>query len=330
VGDVSGKGVPAALFMAVTKTMLKTSAMDDPSPASIFTRVNDELSADNPASMFVTMFLALVNVRTGEFRYCNAGHNPPYLLHSDRALTCLNERHGPIVGAMPGIVYKEGKGQLAEDDMLYIFTDGVTEAMDTEGNLYSESRLEKFLRGREGSTSRAMAEASLKEIEDYALGAEQADDITILVFRFNRALGGTAGQVLELSVKADLSEIQRVNAAIESFCEDRGLPAGISQKLGIILDELLNNTISYGFTDDGEHEIQVHIEFADNRVIVKVSDDGIPFNPFDQVAPDTTLSIEERGIGGLGVLLIREMTDRQTYQRLSNKNIVTFTVKTEN
>jgi sigma-B regulation protein RsbU (phosphoserine phosphatase) len=330
VGDVSGKGVPAALFMAVTKTMLKTSAMGDPSPASIFTRVNDELSADNPASMFVTMFLALVNVRTGEFRYCNAGHNPPYLFHKGGALTCLNERHGPIIGAMPGIVYKEGKGQLAEDDMLYIFTDGVTEAMDANGNLYSETRLEEFLSDLECPTSRSVAEASLEEIEGYASGAEQADDITILVFRFNRALGETAREVLELSIKADLSRIQLVNEAIDSFCRDKGQPAGISQKLGIILDELLNNTISYGFSDDGEHEIQIQIEFAENRVVVTVRDDGVPFNPFDQVAPDTTLSIEERGIGGLGVLLVQEMTDRQTYQRLSNQNIVTFTVKTEN
>ena len=141
VGDVSGKGVPAALFMAVAKTMLKTSAIDDPSPASIFTRVNDELSADNPASMFVTIFLALVNIRTGEFRYCNAGHNPPYLLHENHSFTCLNARHGPIIGAMPGIAYKESKGQLAQSDILYIFTDGVTEAMDTNGNLYSDCLL---------------------------------------------------------------------------------------------------------------------------------------------------------------------------------------------
>ena len=330
VGDVSGKGVPAALFMAVTKTMLKTSAMDDPSPASIFTRVNDELSADNPASMFVTMFLALVNVRTGEFRYCNAGHNPPYLLHRSRALTCLNERHGPIIGAVPGVVYKEGKGRLAEDDMLYIFTDGVTEAMDTSGNLYSETRLEGFLSGLGGVTSQAMAEASLKEIEDYASGTEQADDITILVFRFNRALGEAAGPVLELSVKADLCEIQRVAESIELFCGEAGLPVTISQKLGIIFDELLNNTISYGFNDEAEHEIKIRIEYAGGRVVVKVSDDGMPFNPFDQIGPDTTLPIEEREIGGLGVLLVKEMTDSQAYQRLSNKNIVTFAIEAGN
>ena len=329
VGDVSGKGVPAALFMAVTKTMLKTSTIDDASPASIMTRVNDELSEDNPASMFVTVFLALVNVRTGEFRYCNAGHNPPYVLHKSQPITCLDSRHGPIIGAMPGIAFKEDKGQLAEHDTLYVFTDGVTEAMDVEGNLYSEQRLEEFFSGLGPATSKAITDASLQEIEEYALGAEQSDDITILAFQFNQSKGDMASQVLELTAAADLSEIQRVNDRVESFCREAGLPPGISQKLGIILDDLLNNTISYGFNDEAEHEIEIRIEHADGRLVIKVSDDGIPFNPFDQVGPDTTLSVEERKIGGLGVLLVKEMTNSQAYQRLSNRNIVTLTIHTE-
>ena len=286
VGDVSGKGVPAALFMAVTKTMLKTSTIDDASPASIMTRVNDALSEDNPASMFVTVFLALLNVRTGEFRYCNAGHNPPYVLHKSQPFTCLDARHGPIIGAMPGIAFKEDKGQLAEHDTLYVFTDGVTEAMDVEGNLYSEQRLEEFFSGLGPATSKAITDASLQEIEEYALGAEQSDDITILAFRFNQSKGDMASQVLELTAAADLSEIQRVNDRVESFCREAGLPPGISQKLGIILDDLLNNTISYGFNDEAEHEIEIRIEHADGRLVIKVSDDGIPFNPFDQVGPD--------------------------------------------
>jgi sigma-B regulation protein RsbU (phosphoserine phosphatase) len=329
VGDVSGKGVPAALFMAVAKTMLKTSAIDDPSPASIFTRVNDELSADNPASMFVTIFLALVNVRTGEFRYCNAGHNPPYLLQKSRSFTCLNQRHGPIIGAMPGIAYKESKGQLAQNDILYIFTDGVTEAMDADGNLFSERRLEEFFGRLDDATSKSIADASLQEVEEYALGTEQADDITILAFRFSRSKGEVAGHILELSVAPDLAEIQKVNDSVESFCGEAGLPASTAQKLGIILDELLNNSISYGFNDEVEHEIQIYIEYADGRVVVKVTDDGIPFNPFDQIGPNTTLSVDEREIGGLGILLVKEMTDSQAYQRQSNRNIVTLTINTE-
>jgi sigma-B regulation protein RsbU (phosphoserine phosphatase) len=144
VGDVSGKGVPAALFMAVTKTMIKSQATDDPSPASIITRVNDDLSADNPASMFVTLFIAIVNTRTGEFRFTNAGHNPPYILRSDE-LECLDQRHGPIIGAVEGVAFREDSASLNRADTLLIFTDGVTEAMSPADELYSEARLEALL-----------------------------------------------------------------------------------------------------------------------------------------------------------------------------------------
>ena len=187
--------------------------------------------------------------------------------------------------------------------------------MDTDGNLYSDSRLEEFL-GNVGSTSsRAIADASLQEIEDYAVGAEQADDITILAFQFKRSHQETTGHVLELTASADLGEITRINESIKSYCDEAGLPAEVSQKLGIIFDDSLNNTISYGFKDDAEHEIQIYIEYAEGQVAVKITDDGIPFNPFDQIGPDTTLSVEEREIGGLGILLVKEMTDKQAYQR---------------
>ena len=146
LGDVSGKGVPAALFMAVTKTMIKTQAADDSSPASIVTRVNEELSADNPACMFVTLFVAIVNVRSGELRFTNAGHNPPYILRHDGKLDCLDQRHGPIIGAVEGVAYREDQIEIGEKDTLLLFTDGVTEAMDTSNQLYSEARLEEFLK----------------------------------------------------------------------------------------------------------------------------------------------------------------------------------------
>ena len=119
IGDVSGKGVPAALFMAVTRTMIKSSAMGDHSPASIVTRVNEELSADNPQCMFVTLFVGIVNVRTGTFRFTNAGHNPPYIIPARKELICLDQRDGPIIGAIGGIAYKENELSFSLNDTLF-------------------------------------------------------------------------------------------------------------------------------------------------------------------------------------------------------------------
>ncbi len=180
VGDVSGKGVPAALFMAVTQSMIKTRASDDYSPASIVTRVNDALSADNPSSMFVTLWLGILNIKTGELRYTNAGHNPPYIKLQNGQLECMNKRHGPIIGAVEGVAFKEDRTRLSKGDLVLVFTDGVTEAMDTEDQLYSDERLVDFLNSRDFSSAEELVVNTLVSVEEYTVGAEQSDDITIL------------------------------------------------------------------------------------------------------------------------------------------------------
>jgi len=327
VGDVSGKGVPAALFMAVSQTMIKTAASGDRSPASIMTRVNDALSTDNPASMFVTLFLAIVDIRTGRFRYCNAGHNPPYIVHPDGHLTCLNQRHGVVMGAMPGLAYGEDEASLGKADNLFIFTDGVTEAMDPGGQLFGEKRLENFLNSADRSTAQILTGSALQSVEGFAAEAEQADDITILVYRLQEAPTITERSSLEISISADIAEIARVQQATDEFVDKTNIGVAATQKMGITLDELLNNTISYGFDDPRGHEIHVNIELNNDHISLRVSDDGVPFNPFTHSDPDTSLSIEEREIGGLGVMLVKKLTDSQAYQRLSDRNVVTLTIE---
>jgi len=327
VGDVSGKGVPAALFMAVSQTMIKTAASGDRSPASIMTRVNDALSTDNPASMFVTLFLAIVDIRTGRFRYCNAGHNPPYIVHPDGHLTCLNQRHGVVMGAMPGLAYGEDEASLGKADNLFIFTDGVTEAMDPDGQLFGEKRLENFLNSADRSTAQILTGSALQSVEGFAAEAEQADDITILVYRLQEAPTITERSSLEISISADIAEIARVQQATDEFVDKTNIGVAATQKMGITLDELLNNTISYGFDDPRGHEIHVNIELNNDHISLRVSDDGVPFNPFTHSDPDTSLSIEEREIGGLGVMLVKKLTDSQAYQRLSDRNVVTLTIE---
>jgi sigma-B regulation protein RsbU (phosphoserine phosphatase) len=325
VGDVSGKGVPAALFMAVTKTMLKTQAADDPSPASIVTRVNDDLSADNPASMFVTLFIAIVDTRTGEFCYTNAGHNPPYVLRGDTT-ECLNQRHGPVLGAVEGVAFRESMGSLHKDDTLLVFTDGVTEAMNTDDQLYTEARLEDLIAGNTDGPD-SLTRRIIDDVEKYATGAEQADDITILAYRAEAKLVAEDVGLLQIAIDSDLKEIERVNTEFEAFAAARNVPPGAIQKVRIVFDELLNNVISYGFDDDESHEIDIEVAFYPDHLVIEVSDDGIPFNPFDRVGPDTTLSIQEREVGGLGVLLVTEMMDECQYQRHKNRNTVIMTLE---
>jgi len=324
IGDVSGKGVPGALFMAVTRTMIKSSAMGDRSPASIVTRVNDELSADNPQCMFVTLFVGIVNVKTGGFRFTNAGHNPPYIIQEQGALVCLDQRDGPIIGAVGGIAYKENELSFSHNDILLLFTDGVTEAMDPAGELYLESRLEEFLDKQQALSTDKLVTEALDAVEEFAAEAEQADDITLLAFSLDIEPEETVHYQLELEARADLTEIERINQEFSVFADQHDLGAAVVQKVSIALDDLLNNVISYGFDDNEGHVIQITVDYADGRLEITIRDDGMPFNPFEQAQPDTALSVRDRKIGGLGVLLVTELMNDVSYQRQQDSNVVTL------
>jgi sigma-B regulation protein RsbU (phosphoserine phosphatase) len=322
VGDVSGKGVPAALFMAVTKTMIKARAMDDPSPASIITRVNDEMSEDNPSSMFVTLFIAICNVISGECRYTNAGHNPPYLRRASGQQEVLNQRHGPIIGAVKGLAYKEDLLQLNKGDQLLLFTDGVTEAMDPAETFFTEKRLEDFLHNSEFSSVKDLVTSSLEIVESFAAGADQADDITLLGFSLEKEPGQSLRSQLKLVIAAEFQEIDRLNREVAKFAEENGVPEAVIRKLNIALDDLVNNIISYGLDSNHEHSIEVQCVLSKGRLEVEVTDTGRPFNPFENLSVDTASSIENREVGGLGRLLVRELMDEVSYERHLDENAV--------
>lgn len=326
VGDVSGKGVPAALFMAVTKTMIKARAMDDPSPASIITRVNDEMSEDNPSSMFVTLFVAICNLVTGECRFTNAGHNPPYILRKSGSLDVLSQRHGPIVGAMEGLAYKEDRVQLKASDRLLVFTDGVTEAMDQDEALYSESRLEQLLNEGRSESVEALVLDTLQAVEEFAGEADQADDITLLAFSLDKNPGHVQLHEISVSIAPEFSEIDRLNQELSAFAEEHGVSAGQIQKLGIAMDDLVNNIISYGIESHHEHAIEVTCRRTEDSLEIEVIDSGKPFNPFEDIRVDTSASIDDREIGGLGRLLVRELMDEVDYERRRGKNAVLLTM----
>ena len=279
VGDVSGKGVPAALFMAVTKTLIKSRAANDLSPASILSHVNTELSERNESCMFVTAFLAILNLRTGQLAYCNAGHNPPYVQCADGGLARLDRRHGPVIGAQAGVAYREDALRLASGDLLFLYTDGVTEAKSPGAELYTETRLRQLLQRRRFESPQEAVAASVADVLSFQGAAEQADDISVLAVRYH---GASNDAHFELKVVNRIAEIDTLNRAFGAFASRHGLPTWIRQKLSLCFDELLSNVIAYGYDDGGEHGIDVDVRLAGQRVLVTISDDGVPFNPFEQ------------------------------------------------
>jgi sigma-B regulation protein RsbU (phosphoserine phosphatase) len=183
VGDVSGKGVPASLFMAVTKTLFKATAGNCGTPGEILARLNTEICRDNESCMFVTLFCAILNIRTGQVDYGNGGHNLPYYL-LQRSVTPLENLGGRALGLVEQSPYASGRMILAPGEALLLYTDGVTEAMNPSETLYSDQRLEQFLGTNRGSAPRQIIGDLIGDVKQFAGGAPQSDDITVLALLY--------------------------------------------------------------------------------------------------------------------------------------------------
>ena len=183
IGDVSGKGVPASLFMAVTKTLFKATAGNGGAPGEILARLNAEICRDNESCMFVTLFCAILNIRTGQVDYSNGGHNLPYYLHHS-GVTPLENLGGRALGVVEQSPYMSGRMILSPGEALLLYTDGVTEAMDSRERLYSDQRLEQFLASNRGSSPRQIIDDLVSDVRHFVAGAPQSDDITALALLY--------------------------------------------------------------------------------------------------------------------------------------------------
>jgi sigma-B regulation protein RsbU (phosphoserine phosphatase) len=184
IGDVSGKGVPASLFMAVTKTLFKANTSEGARPDEILTRLNNELARDNESCMFVTIFCGILNTKTGEVLYSSAGHNPPLVLCREKGVEYLGASGGVAVGAMEGLSFKTEKLVLHPGECLFMYTDGVTEAANLRDELFSEKRLLDDLSPLRDRPIKAIVSSLMEKIEDFSQGAPQADDITMMIIKY--------------------------------------------------------------------------------------------------------------------------------------------------
>lgn len=185
LGDVSGKGVPAAIFMAVSRTIIRTTALKKLPANKVMEESNDLICQESLNQMFVTVFYGILNVKTGEFEYSNGGHCPPYKVTEGGEVILLKKTGNMVLGIMDGMPYHIKKVQLDPGDEVFIFSDGVPEAMNMKNELYSEARLEKVLSTVHGIEISEISNKVVTDVKQYAGDAEQSDDITILTFRYN-------------------------------------------------------------------------------------------------------------------------------------------------
>lgn len=185
VADVSDKGIPAAIYMAVSHTIMRATALRGLPPSECMKYTNNLLGRDNAESMFVTAFYGILDLDNGKLTYTNAGHNPPYVVNTEGKVNITETTHDIVIGVVDGIEYKEAEIQLNKGDRFFLFTDGVTEALNNEGEFYMESRLEEVIANTQSLSSTELVNKVAENLSQFTNGAKQSDDITIMAVSYN-------------------------------------------------------------------------------------------------------------------------------------------------
>ncbi len=299
VGDVSGKGVTAALFMVMVRTAIREKLLSGLSPARVLNLINDEICASNPEGLFATVFIAVLHLATGRLEYANAGHTPPVLLGQSE--TFLKVDSGIPVGLFEDAGIENAERLLAPGEGFLLYTDGVTEAVSKGGQFFGHERVLSATKGKKDARETVI---SLKaDVRTFAEGREQFDDLTILAFFY-----GTYEP--ELSLAPQRSEWEKLKA----FVLDKTDSSPLQKKLMLICDEIFTNIVSYS----GAKKIGFSCEKEARCFTLLFTDDGKPFDPLSE--KQNKKDFEEYDMGGMGILLVRQTADSIYYQRHDGQN----------
>ena len=322
IGDVSGKGVPASLVMAVTRSLFRTVSGHEKSPGRIVTAMNDSMSEMNESSMFVTFFCGVLDLKTGHLRYCNAGHNAPVLLGTAKSLLPV-ESNIPL-GIMQGMAFKEQETDLSYDDAIFLYTDGLTEAENASHELFGERRMLDALSGLKGS--RSHQEQMQKAVIGFVGGAPQSDDLTMLIIHYLNDVKPDK-QERHLLIHNDIQQIPQLAGFVEAIAQEKKLGHSLSLSLNLALEEAVTNVIMYAYPDGTDGLVDIEAILRDDSLSLIVSDSGIPFDPTEVPDADVSLDAENRTVGGLGIYMVRNIMDSVGYERTEGKNILTMIKK---
>ncbi len=326
MADVSGKGVPAALFMVIAKTLIKNYAQSGQEPGDVFTTVNRLLCDGNDAGLFVTAWIGILDLETGVMKYANAGHNPPLIKRTDGKFEYLRSRPGFVLAGMDSIKYKQNELVLNPGDRIFLYTDGVTEATNGEQQLYGEDRLESLLNRCQSDTAEEMLADLKNDIDSFVGEAPQFDDITMLMLDFKKRKAGEG--MIERLFPADDSALNDVLAFAEDELEKAGCPPKTIMQLTVALEEVFVNVAHYAYPDEeGQVSFGIAYDSESRSMTFRIADKGIEFNPLEKPDPDITLSAEEREIGGLGIFICKKTMDEIGYARENGENVLTMTKK---
>lgn len=325
VADVSGKGIPAAMFMMTAKTIIKDLAESGMKVNDIFTKANAKLCENNESGMFVTAWMGILDIPSGKLQFANAGHNPPLLKKADGNFEYLKTRAGFVLAGMEGVKYRVGEIILSKGDRLFLYTDGVTEATNTQDELYGEDRLLEFMSKNSNFEAAKLLPKVKNNIDKFVGEAPQFDDITMLIFDYKLDKGG---QMANKIFPAKTDSLSDVLAFVEQKLETFGCSMKLQMAICVAIEEVFVNVAHYAYGEkDGNVEFNISLDETTRNVTIQMVDSGVQFNPLQKADPDVTLSAEERSIGGLGIFITKKTMDQITYAYENGKNILTMIKK---
>ncbi|MBO7319098.1 MAG: SpoIIE family protein phosphatase, partial [Clostridia bacterium] len=323
--DVSGKGLPAAMFMMTAKTIIRDLAERGLTVDEIFTLANEKLCENNESGMFVTAWMGKIDLSTGVLSFANAGHNPPVIVHADGECEYLKSRTGFVLAGMEGMKYRANEMTLNKGDRIFLYTDGVTEATDKNEALYGEERLMSYIDKNKGLKAEKLLSGLKEDIDLFAGDAPQFDDITMLIFDYKKKEGAAMKEKVFSARKDALSEVM---AFTEECLESFDCPMKSSMAICVAVEEIFVNIASYAYgKGTGEASLSFSFDEAERLMTLEVKDEGVPFNPLERDEPDITLSAADREIGGLGIFITKKTMDTVAYRFENGKNILTMTKK---
>lgn len=322
IGDVSGKGIPASLVMAVTRSLFRTISAHENDPAVIVQNMNDSMSETNETNMFVTFLAGALDLTDGTLRYCNAGHNAPLIMspHKTRFMDVVSNI--PL-GIVEGMFYQEQETKLAAGEGIFLYTDGLTEAENVRKELFGEDRLLSLAAETAALTVEEQVGRISQAVKDHMGTEPQSDDLTMLSFKYQ---GDPHTFRYQLKLRNNLSEIPK----IETFVNEVASVAGIQDHLttssiNLALEEAITNVIMYAYPSGIDGPVYLEAVISEGKATFILSDTGKPFDPTKAEEVDVTLAAEDRPIGGLGIHLVRTIMDSVSYEYLSGKNILMMT-----
>ena len=319
IADVSGKGIPAALFMMASKILIKNTVMTGKSPSEVLQSVNNQICDNNQMEMFVTVWLGVLNLDDGTLITANAGHEYPVLMRPDGDFELLKTKHSFVVGGMKGIRYKETEMTLEPGSKLFVYTDGVVEAENQSEAQYGYERFISVLNKNKDDSPEQLLRTVEADVDKFTQNQPQFDDLTMLCIHY---MGKPAK---EITVDATVENIETVTDFITAELEAIECPMKAQTQITIAIDELFGNIAKYAYAP-GTGKATVRFESEKDPLSVSISfiDSGKPFDPLEQEEPDTSLSAQERKIGGLGIFLVKKTMNSVEYEYKDGKNILTI------